>query len=63
MIRFSNLRELIGALPRGADKPAIIALQKEGIDLWSYRKLSDHVVRLAAGLADAGLFIDWFRKL
>ena len=55
MIRFSNLRELIGALPRGADKPAIIALQKEGIDLWSYRKLSDHVVRLAAGLADAGL--------
>ena len=55
MDRFSNLRDLIGALPRGADKPAIIALQKEGLDLWSYRKLSDHVVRLAAGLAEAGL--------
>jgi long-chain acyl-CoA synthetase len=35
-------------------KPAIVALQKEGI-LWSYRKLSDHVVRLAASLAEAGL--------
>ena len=55
MDRFSSLRDLIDALPRGADKPAIIALQKEGLDLWSYRKLSEHVVRLAAGLAEAGL--------
>ena len=55
MDRFSSLRDLIGAFPQRADKPAIVALQKEGIDLWSYRKLSDHVVRLAASLAEAGL--------
>jgi long-chain acyl-CoA synthetase len=55
MDRFSTLRDLIGAFPQPADKPAIVALQKEGLDVWSYRKLSDHVVRLAAGLAEAGL--------
>jgi long-chain acyl-CoA synthetase len=55
MERFSSLHDLICALPQRADKPAIIALQKEGLDVWSYRKLSDHVVRLAAGLTEAGL--------
>ena len=56
MDRFSSLRDLIGALPQPADKPAIAALQKEGLEVWSYRKLSDHVVRLAAGLVEAGLY-------
>ena len=55
MNRFSSLRDLISALPQRADKPAIVALQKEGLDVWSYRKLSDHIARLAAGLAEAGL--------
>ncbi len=55
MDSFSSLRDLIDAFPQRADKPAIVALRKEGHDVWSYRKLSDHVVRLAAGLAEAGL--------
>jgi long-chain acyl-CoA synthetase len=55
MNRFFSLHDLISALPQHKDRPAIVALQKEGLDVWSYRKLSEHVVRLAAGLAEAGL--------
>ena len=55
MNRFFTLHDLISALPQHMDKPAIVALQKEGLEVWSYRKLSDHVVQLAAGLAEAGL--------
>lgn len=51
----STLQELFDALRRFGDRPAIVALQKEGADIWPYQKLSDHLTRLAAGLTDAGL--------
>ena len=51
----STLQELFDALRRFGDRPAIVALQKEGADIWPYQKLSEHLTRLAAGLTDAGL--------
>jgi hypothetical protein len=42
------LQDLIAALPQCADKPAIVALQEAGLDVWSYRTLSERVARPTA---------------
>ena len=55
MASSSTLQSLYDALGRFGDRPAIVALQKEGTEIWSYRQLSDHIGRLSAGFAAAGL--------
>src|SRR5690606_21201141 len=36
-------------------RPAVLALQKEGVDAWSYAALADCVHQLALGLVKAGV--------
>lgn len=50
-----TLRAPIEELGSRGDRPAILALQKNGVRSWSYSELDDRVRRLAAGLVDAGV--------
>ncbi len=50
-----TLRSLIDALPQRGDRSAVLALQTEGAERWSYAELDDHARRLARGLIDAGV--------
>jgi long-chain acyl-CoA synthetase len=47
-----TLGDLIDGLARGAEEPAVVAA---GTGTWSRARLSDHVRRLAAGLAASGV--------
>src|SRR5438445_3602374 len=46
-----TLRGLTESLGGYGEEPAILKVQREGIEHWSFAKLGDHVNRLAAGLA------------
>jgi 2-aminoadipate transaminase len=51
----NTLRAPIEELGSRGDRPAILALQKNGVRSWSYSELDDRIRRLAAGLVDAGV--------
>jgi long-chain acyl-CoA synthetase len=53
--RLYTLQSLVEGLPELGDRPAVLALHKEGAERWSYRELADHALRLAHGLAGAGV--------
>src|SRR5678816_2936657 len=55
MEKLSTLQSLVRALPKRGDKPAIFMLRKQGADVWTYDKLNNQIVRLAAGLAAIGV--------
>jgi long-chain acyl-CoA synthetase len=50
-----TLQSLVEGLPERGDRPAVLALHKEGAERWSYRELADHALRMARGLAGAGI--------
>jgi long-chain acyl-CoA synthetase len=50
-----TLQSLVEGLPELGDRPAVLALHKEGAERWSYGELADHALRLAHGLAGAGV--------
>jgi long-chain acyl-CoA synthetase len=51
----NTLRSLIDTLSERGDRPAVLALHKEGIEYWSYAELVDHVRQLARGLIENGV--------
>lgn len=50
-----TLQSFIGTLSGRGDRPAVLALHKEGMECWSYDELSDRARRLSLGLAGAGV--------
>jgi len=50
-----TLQSLVEGLPERGDRPAVLALHKEGAERWSYGEFADHALRLAHGLAGAGI--------
>src|SRR3712207_72948 len=46
---------LIDVLAERGDRQAVLALQKEGTESWSYSDLAEHARRLAHGLGESGL--------
>src|SRR5215217_718440 len=50
-----TLRSLIDVLAGHGDQQAVLALQKEGAESWSYGELAEHARRLARGLARVGV--------
>lgn len=50
-----TLRALVEELASRGDRPAILALQKAGVQSWSYAELSERVGRLAGGLIAGGV--------
>src|SRR5215216_4679540 len=50
-----TLRSLIEVLAGHGDRRAVLAMQKEGAESWSYGELAEHARRLAYGLARAGV--------
>src|SRR3712207_167633 len=46
---------LIDVLAERGDRQAMLALQKEGTESWSYRDLAGHARRLARGLRASGV--------
>ena len=50
-----TLRDLVAGLGDGRDKPAILAVRKDGIETWSYATLADRAARMAGVLAAAGI--------
>jgi long-chain acyl-CoA synthetase len=50
-----TLHYLIDALAEHGDRQAVLALQKEGTESWSYNGLAEHARRLAHGLAKVGV--------
>lgn len=55
MAKLSTLADLLDSLPGYGERSAIVALQKEVADVWSFRKLNDHIARLASGLLRTGV--------
>jgi len=55
MDKFTTLQDLLPRLAGQKERPAVIALQKEQIDEWTYARLTDQAARLATGLNEAGL--------
>jgi long-chain acyl-CoA synthetase len=51
----TTLKTLTGALAERGERPALLALQKEEVECWSYRELARNVRRLAGGLGEAGV--------
>jgi long-chain acyl-CoA synthetase len=51
----ATLHDVIATLDRPAQQPAILAMQTEGMDEWTFARLADHSRRLAAGLRQSGL--------
>jgi long-chain acyl-CoA synthetase len=49
-----TLRSLVDQLSEHGDRPAVLALRKKEVDLWSFDKFAAHVQRLAGGLLQAG---------
>ena len=52
---FETLQTITRSIGDHADRAAVLALSRERAARWTYRALSEHVRRLAAGLADAGI--------
>ena len=51
----STLPRLIDVLAGHGDRQALLALQEEGVESWSYEELAEHARRLAHGLAEDGI--------
>jgi long-chain acyl-CoA synthetase len=54
MEKLRTLQSLIEDLAAHGDRPAVLALHKEGTERWSYAELADRVRRLAVGLIQEG---------
>ncbi len=50
-----TLQSLTDGLRDHGDRPVLLALQKEGVERWSYMDLADHAGRLARGLAESNV--------
>ncbi len=50
-----TLQSLVEGLSELGDRPTVLALHKEGAERWSYGELAEHALRLAHGLAAAGI--------
>ncbi|HXG20187.1 MAG TPA: AMP-binding protein [Methylomirabilota bacterium] len=50
-----TLQTLVHALAQHGDKPALVALRKHDLEIWSFARLADLTQRLAAGLTAAGV--------
>jgi long-chain acyl-CoA synthetase len=50
-----TLSHLIEVLAAHGDRQAVLALQKEGAESWSYEELAEYARRLALGLTEAGV--------
>src|SRR5438309_1146404 len=50
-----TLHSLIDGLGEHGDRPAVLALQKQKMERWSYAKLAEQVQRLAQGLTKEGV--------
>lgn len=50
-----TLMPLIRSLSERGEREALVVMLKEGAERWSYADLSERVVRLASGLAEAGV--------
>jgi long-chain acyl-CoA synthetase len=55
MARLETLQTLTRSLGDRGRRPAVIALQREGLERWSYEELAECVQRLANGLLRAGV--------
>src|SRR5207244_2773418 len=55
MNQLHTLCSFIDKLGEHGDRPAILALQKQEIDRWSYAQLGDHVQQLALGMTKEGV--------
>jgi long-chain acyl-CoA synthetase len=51
----STLPYLIEVLAEHGEKQAVLALQEEGAESWSYAELAEHARRLAGGLGESGI--------
>ena len=51
----ATLNDVIASFDRHGDRPAVGAMQTEGLEEWSFARLADTSRRLAAGLHKAGL--------
>jgi long-chain acyl-CoA synthetase len=51
----STLPHLIGVLAERGDRQAVLALQEEGAESWSYAELAERARRLAFGLVESGI--------
>src|SRR5215218_7822425 len=50
-----TLSHLIDVLAEHGDRQAVLALQREGTESWSYEGLAEYARRLARGLTEAGV--------
>src|ERR671912_2212078 len=50
-----TLSHLIDVLAAHGDRQAVLALQREGAESWSYEELAEYALRLAQGLTEAGV--------
>src|SRR5215203_3701404 len=50
-----TLSHLIDVLAAHGDRQAVLALQEEGAESWSYEELAEYARRLAHGLTEAGV--------
>lgn len=50
-----TLQSLVASLTHHGDRPAIVALHKEGYETWSYAQLAEHSDQFARGLLRQGL--------
>lgn len=55
MERIVTLRSLVESLAPRGEAPALVAFKRHGSETWSYEKLFDSAVRLAAGLQQGAL--------
>src|SRR5439155_5494180 len=53
--KLDTLGPLIQSLAPHGERQAILALQKQAADQWSYARLAEHVGQVAFGLADRGI--------
>ena len=53
MSELRTLGSLVDTLSERGDRPAVLALHREGVERWSYGELVDHARRLACGLERA----------
>jgi len=58
LTRRETLRDLIAAFSDSGDKPAILAMQRDGVGTWSYAGLAAQVAQLANDLSAAGIGSD-----
>ena len=52
--QLATLCDLIDVLAANEERPAVVMLEEQGCNIWTYRELSDIVFALARGLAESG---------